>query len=455
MDLLAKILWNPFISLVYLEVGVLFLLLTGAVAWRRSFRVFRSVFGARGLEGRGRQVSHTKAFLSSIAANVGVGNLAGVGTAIHLGGPGALFWMWMSALLGMSFRMTSTYMAIKHRPADVRSPLFATPMTYLEKYMKGRWGWIPPTVAGLILVKGVIASNLIQANSVAHAVRDGMGYSNWLVAAALSLLVGLVIIGGLKRIVDFGSAIAPWMVLVYVGTGCLLLFSDPLRTAKAVGLVFSGVVSPASAAGGIAGYTVLQAMQFGVSRGVFSHMSGIGESPFLQAANVDHPSRGAMMAAVTPFVDTIIICSITGLVIVSGSLWGDDTGAHLTVQSFLSGLGEKGRVVATLCLVVFACTTIISYAHFSERCFEYLGGKNVRAFRWAFLGTTFVGPFFPVAFVWSLGDVVIGLLIVLHLLPMLYVLLRHRSEMLKDLESDEPAPSGLAAPQRQSAGVVP
>ncbi len=443
MSILAEWLWNPFLSFLYLEVGVVFLLLTGAVAFRKSFRVFGSIFGTDGPsrdQGHHRQVTHTKAFFAAIAVTVGVGNLAGVGTAIHLGGPGALFWMWMSAIAGMSFRMCSTYLAIKHGPKDPDSPVFATPMAYLDKYMKGSWAWIPAGVAGLIMVKGFISANLIQSNSVAHALHGLFGLPPVVSGAALALLVGAVVIGGLKRIVHYSSAIAPWMVLIYAAAGLLILALHPLKTLAALEMVFLCAFSPASFAGGVAGYTVLQAVQFGVSRGVFSHTSGVGVSPFLQGANTDSPARGAMMSAITPVVDTLIICTITGLVILSDFHWQSITGAHLTAQSFTSGLGGVGETIILLCLVVFAYTTIISFEYFSERCFEYLGGKNIAAFRWTFIGVTFLGPLLPVAFVWSLADVIVGLLVISHLLPLIYVLLSNLSTMRRDLEKEgEPA----------------
>ncbi len=436
MSTLAGWIWNPILSIIYIEIGILFLILTSAVAWRKSFKILRSVFGKdkeEKSESGKNQISHTKALLSSIAACVGVGNLAGVATAIHLGGPGALFWMWVSALVGMSFRMTSTYMALKHQPADVNAQTFATPMAYLEKYMKGTWGWIPTVVAGLIVIKGLITANLIQANSVAHALHGQFDFAHITVAVVLAFFVGIVIIGGVQKIVTISSNLAPWMVLIYVATGLVVLLSHPLVTAKALGLVFYYAFTPYSFVGGAIGYTVLQTMQFGISRGIFSHTSGIGVSPFLQAANKDHPAIGAFMAAVTPAIDTLVVCSITGLVLISGMYWKTITGAQLTVATFAAALGRPGQLIVFSCLVIFAYTTIISYAYFSEKSFLYLGGKNVMAYRWFFVIVTFIGPFFPVAFVWSLGDVVIGCLIIFHLLPLTSILLTNLRTMRFDL----------------------
>ncbi|MBF0273819.1 MAG: sodium:alanine symporter family protein [Nitrospinae bacterium] len=433
MDFLASLLWNPILSIVYLELGVIVLFLTGAVAWRKSFGVFRTVWTKEKNEDKKHQISHVNAFMATLAASIGVGNLAGVGTAIHLGGPGALFWMWVSALFGMSFRMCATYLAVKHGPDDHLSPSFATPMAYLEKFLSGKWKWVPIAVAGLILTKGFVTANLIQSNSVAHALHHEYDIPNIVVALFLTVAVAFVILGGLMSIVRYSTKIAPLMILIYITTGLMILVSDPARTVDLLGSVFYYAFNPWAFAGGVAGYTVLEAMQFGVSRGVFSHGSGIGVSPFLHGANKDHPATGAYMAALTPVVDTLIVCTITGLVILSSGYWKDLTGAFLTVQSYEIHMGKTGGFFVILCLGLFAFTTIINWAYFAEKCFRYIGGKNIVVFRYIFLITTFCGPFFTIPFIWSLGDVLIGLLIIFHLFPLLYVLLIKVKSVREDL----------------------
>ena len=435
MSTLADWLWNPFLSLLYLVLGVVFLWLTGAIAWRKSLRVLRAILRTDGSDYERGLLSHKKAFLTSIAATVGIGNLAGVGTAIHLGGPGALFWMWVSALAGMTFRMTSTYMAVKHRPARTDSVLFATPMVYLEKYIKAPWRWITPVVAGLLLVQGLVLANIIQSNSVSDALRSRFDIPSLMTAILLTLSVAIVLVGELRRIVEFSSAVVPWMILVYVGAGLLVLLGHPLRTMESLGLVFRCAFSPYSVTGGVVGYSVLAAMQFGVSRGVFSHGSGSAISPFLQGANEDHPAKSAFMAAITPVVDTLIVCTITGLVILSTTYWQDSTGAFLTSRSFEAGVGFTGQLIVISCLVLFAFTTIVTYAYYSERCFQYLGGKRTSAFRLFFVSLTFCGPFLDLPFIWSVSDILIGLLIVFHLFPLLYVMLLNLPTMRKDLSN--------------------
>ncbi|MBF0188651.1 MAG: sodium:alanine symporter family protein, partial [Magnetococcales bacterium] len=196
MELIASWIWNPFLSLIYLEIGLVFLVITRAFAWRRAWRGFLVQQDLAANSGDKRQIGHLEGFLAGLAVSVGVGNLAGVGTAIHLGGPGALFWMWVSALVGASFRMSASYMAVKYRPESSGSILFGTPMAYLSGVLKGgSWRFLPALFAGLVLCKGMVAANLIQANSVAQSIQNDFGGSTIVVACLLALLVGAVVIG--------------------------------------------------------------------------------------------------------------------------------------------------------------------------------------------------------------------------------------------------------------------
>lgn len=434
MASIAELLWNPLLCVVYLALGIVFVVLTSGVAWRRTGSVFASVWRSRGAAGDGRQLSHREGFLAALAASVGVGNLAGVATAIHLGGPGALFWMWVSALVGMHFRMAATYFAIKYQPSDPDDVAFATPMSYLERFFT-RAPWLPRVVALVLLLTGVINANLIQSNSVGHTLTADFGIAVGVVGVILALGVALVILGGLRSIVEVSARLAPWLLLLYVGAGVLVLASNPTVTANNLRSVFHYAFHPYPAAGGLTGYFVSRALQFGVSRGIFSHGSGLGMAPFFQAANSDHPARGAFMAALVPVVDTLVVCSVTALVILSDGFWPVFTGAHLTVSAFATALGAPGKLLVFACLVVFAFTTVVSWAHFSERCYEYLGGTDRLGYRLAFCAVTLIGPFFPVAWVWSLGDVLVGLLVLSHLLPLSVLLVRKLAQLRADLES--------------------
>ncbi|MBF0249191.1 MAG: sodium:alanine symporter family protein [Alphaproteobacteria bacterium] len=440
MEILSSWLWNPFLVFMYIQLGLLFAFATRGAAFKGMIKELKALWRERHAKtelAHERAVSHRHAFFAALSATVGVGNLAGVGTAIHLGGPGALFWMWVSALLGMSFRMSSAYWAVKQGHGEEKSKLFATPMLYIVKNVKSHGTSIAAVLAVLLMMQGLVSANLIQANSVAQAISGETGLSNFWTALALGTTVALVVIGGFRTILNFSSLVAPWMIIAYVlGGWSILLFSEA-DTWGAFSAVIFYAFNPLSIGGGLAGYAVMEALQFGIARGVFSHGSGIGLTPFWQGANHDHPSRAAFMAAAVPFVDTIIVCTTTGLVILTADQWLDKTGAYLTVSSFTHFLGEGGRIMVTACLVVFAYTTIISWAHFAERCYEYLGGKNVMHFRYFFSAVAFVGPFLPLAPLWSFGDLLIGTMLMVHLLPLTYIVLKNIPTMRRDLLPEE------------------
>ena len=440
MDQFVAALWNPLLTFLYLEMGLLVLLLSRFGVWRAlaewvrtEFRSFTTVETAT-VNAHERTISSRYAFIAALSSTVGVGNLAGVSTAIHLGGPGALFWMWVSALVGMSFRMSSTWLALRYRPDDPQHPSWSTPMSYLDHFFKGSryWGWLPALVAIAILLTGLFA-NAIQTNSVAHALEDEIGTSNILIAILMASLVAIVILGGLQRIVQMSVQLMPWMLLLYVGAALLILLSNPAESGRQLLNVFDSALNPWSAAGGVAGYTVLQAMQFGVSRGVFSHGSGLGFAPFLHASNDEGARRNMLYAALVPAVDTLIICTITGLVVLTGGYWMEYNGAYLTSLSFENFYGEAGKWVVVMSLTLFAFTSIINLSYFAERCYSYLSSGSIRNFRYLFIVVTFLGPLIPVMTIWSLADLVIAIVLIFHLPALLYLTLRHLRPMMATL----------------------
>lgn len=443
MEPFVALLWNPLLTFLYLEAGVLLLFLTRFIAWRKLIQFvkveFRTLFSTRSEAApeHQRTISSRFAFITALSSTVGVGNLAGVSTAIHLGGPGALFWMWVSALVGMFFRMSSTWLALHHQSDNPEHPNWSTPMAYLDPaFKKSRfWSWLPALVATAILLTGLFA-NAIQTNSVAHALENEIGTSNILVAILMAALVAVVILGGLQRIVQMSVQLMPWMLLLYVGAALIILLSHPLETFEQLLNVFASALSPWSVAGGVAGYTVLQAMQFGVSRGVFSHGSGLGFAPFLHAANGEGARRNMLFAALVPAVDTLIICTITGLVVLTGGYWMEYNGAFLTTLSFEAFYGEGGKWIVVLALTLFAFTSIINLSYFGERCYGYLGGGNLLNFRYLFIVVTFLGPLIPVMMIWSLADLLIAVVLLFHLPALLYLTIRHIRPMIRTLNGE-------------------
>ncbi|QEP43972.1 sodium:alanine symporter family protein [Ectothiorhodospiraceae bacterium BW-2] len=439
MELLASWLWQPLLSFIYLELGVLFLLVTGFAAWRYMGLAFSDLLHLRRHESQlpasdnphQRHISQSKGFMAALAATVGVGNWAGVSTAIHLGGPGALFWIWVSALVGMSMRMCSVWLTMYYQPKDPDSPLFATPMSYLEKFSGGRT-WLPLTFAVLLLVQGLFSA-FIQSNSVAHAIENEVGESHLVVSLLLATLVGIVILGGVQKIVAVTTQIVPLMVAIYLLAGLYILLSDPLLTLNTLGEVFTYAFTPYAVGGGVAGYSVLVAIQFGVARGVFSHSSGLGLAPFLQASHQEQRHRSALLAGQVPVIDTLIICSVTGLVVLSYGDWQALNGAFLTVESFAVTFGSEGRLVLITLLLFFAYTTLVTWAYFAERSLHYLRIERDTEFRWLFILCVAIGPWFPVTFIWSLGDLIIGVALLLNMIPLFWLTLQHQQQMRREL----------------------
>ncbi len=436
LETLAGWVWNPFLSYLYLLIGLLVLLLTGAVAFRGMFRSGRKLFSSStqdGVDAHHRQVSPVRGFITALASSVGVGNVAGVATALHLGGPGALFWIWVSALVGMSFRMSSTWLTQRYQPDNPDDRAYATPMAYLERFYTDSWRWVPVSIALLLLIKGFVTANLIQSNSVANALENEFSSGHLIVAILMAGAVALVILGGVKKIVSYSVQVSPIMLALYLGTGLLILLSHPDKTLQALAEVFEYAFSPYSAVGGVAGYTLMQSIQYGISRGIFSHGSGLGIAPFLQAANQGNDRQSALLAALVPLVDSLVICSVTGLVVLSSGLWQEWNGAFLTTVAFEQSLGETGRVLVVLSLVLFAFTTVVNWAYYAERCFEYLGGTAMTRFRLIFVAVTFCGPFFPVKPIWFLGDLLIAAILLIHLFPLLTLIRDHALTMKREL----------------------
>jgi AGCS family alanine or glycine:cation symporter len=431
MEKLANLIWDPFLCLFYLVVGALFAWFLRGEAWRGLGSAVRAATRASSADEEG--ISHRDGFLAALGATVGVGNLAGVATALHLGGPGALFWMWVSAVLGMHFRLASTYLAIKYQPPR-SDPGFATPMIYFDRFLPPSWRFLAKVLAALLVGVGFINANLIQSNSVAQALTHLFDVPTAVVASTLAVVVGLVILAGLQSIVRLSVRLTPFMIVAYLGLGVTVLAMDPAAALSGLRSVFDAALSPRSVLGGAAGATVFASLRYGVSRGIFSHGCGMATAPFFQANNGDHPARGALLAAAVPAFD-VLVCTVTGLVILSGGDWLVSTSAYLTVASFESAAGIGGRTIVLACLAVFAFTTVISWAHFAERCYQYLGGSRITAFRLVFAGVTLLGPFFPVQLVWSLGDILVGLLLMVHLLPLTLASIGAQRHMARDLRA--------------------
>ena len=357
-------------------------------------------------------ISHFQALMTALAATVGTGNIAGVATAIATGGPGALFWMWVTGFFGMATKYGEAVLAVKYREVDALGTMSGGPMYYIEKGLKSK------PLGSLFAFFASLAAfgigNMVQANSVAQAVHATFGVPNWVTALVLVCVTALVIIGGIKNIARATSALVPVMVVFYVIACIVILAMYYERVPEAFELIFYYAFNPSAAAGGFLGATVMMTIRMGVARGIFSNESGLGSSPIAAAAaKTREPVRQALVSMTQTFIDTIVVCTMTGLVILVTGVWSSGkTAAALTEHAFSTGLpGNSGGIIVTLGLASFAYSTILGWSYYGEKAIEYLlGEKSVKPYRLLWVMAIIPGVFLKLDLVWTVSDIMNGLM---------------------------------------------
>ncbi len=367
------------------------------------------------------EISHFQALSAALSATIGTGNITGVATAIAIGGPGALFWMWVTAVFGMALKFTSCTLAVMYRRIDPDGHVRGGPMYFIEMGLGKNWKWLAVAFAFFTAVAALGIGNMVQANSVADGLVAFFGVkgteigiaTRWGIGIFIALMVGLVIIGGIKRIGLVASKLVPFMAAVYVVSALIVLIMAYDKIIPAFGLIFSNAFTPISASGGFAGATVWIVLQQGVRRGVFSNESGLGSAPMAHAAaKVNEPVREGLVAMIGPLIDTLIICTLTGLVIIVSGQWNSGlNGTPLTASAFDSILPRWGDHMVSFGLVLFAYSTIISWSYYGEKGIEYLLGRPaVLPYKIVYLIFLPIGAAMKLGFVWSFADVCNGLM---------------------------------------------
>jgi AGCS family alanine or glycine:cation symporter len=366
-------------------------------------------------------ISHFQALMTALAATVGTGNIAGVATAIATGGPGALFWMWVTGLVGMATKYAEAVLAVRYRRLDRNGQMCGGPMYYLSEGL--RLPWLGTLFAIFTAIAGFGIGNMVQSNSVAHAAQETFGVAPWASGLVMALATGVVILGGIQWIGRAASLLVPVMIVFYLGASLLVLGMYADRLLPAIGLVLAEAFTPTAASGGFAGATVLVTIRMGVARGVFSNESGLGSAPIAAAAaKTRYPVAQAMVSMTQTFIDTIIVCSMTGLVILVTGGWDSGaTGAALTAAAFSRALpGDQGGIVVAVGLILFAYTTLLGWSYYGEKAVEYLIGE--RAIPW-YRGTwcvlIAVGAVAQLDLVWTFADVMNGLMALPNLIGLL------------------------------------
>nr|WP_244924909.1 sodium:alanine symporter family protein [Actinomyces bowdenii] len=368
-------------------------------------------------------ISHYQALTTALAATVGVGNIIGVATAIHLGGPGALLWMWVTALFGMASKYAEAFLAVRFRTTDAHGRQSGGPQYYLRHAIKGRAGRL---LSVLFAVAAILASfgigSTTQSNAVAAQLSHSFGWDPALVGILLAIAVGAVLLGGISAIGTVTAAFVPMMIVFYV-TGCLYILAvNAGSIPHALGMVLQGAFTGSGAAGGFLGSTVLMAVQYGVARGIFSNESGMGSAAIAAAAaKTRHPTRQGLVSMTQTFIDTIIVVTCTGLVILTTGSWTGGNPDTMTAEAFSNGLpGQWGHYIVSVALVFLASSTILGWAYYAERCVVRLVGVHgVLPFRLVFTMAVFIGSVTSLDAVWAFADIANGLMAVPNLIGLL------------------------------------
>ena len=324
-----------------------------------------------------------------------------------MGGPGALFWMWCTALVGMATKFSEAVLAVKYREVDENGNHYGGPMYYIKNGLGSRWAWLGTTFAVFGAIAGFGIGNTVQSNSVADVLQTNFGLPAWATGLVLMVLVGAVLIGGIRRIGAVASTLVPVMAVSYLIAGLVVLGMNAEQIPAALNLVVTQAFTPTAATGGFAGAAVWAAIRFGVARGVFSNEAGLGSAPIAHAsAKTKDPVRQGMIAMLGTFLDTIIVCSITGLVIITTGVWTSGaTGAALTSAAFADALPGFGNYIVAISLAVFAFTTILGWSFYGERCVVFLfGPKVVKAYRLLWIVAVPVGAVASLDFIWLVAD---------------------------------------------------
>jgi AGCS family alanine or glycine:cation symporter len=424
INTINSIVWGPAMLLLLAGTGLYLTFGLKLIPQRKLFYGFRMLWQGRKSTEKG-DITPFNALMTALSATIGTGNIAGVATALFFGGPGALFWMWVIAIVGMATKFCEAVLAVRFREVDAHGNHVGGPMYYIQNGLGAKWKWL----GAMFAVFGMLASfgigSTIQSHSVSDAMQSTFGVQPLVTGFIIASLVALVLIGGIKWIGEVAGKLVPFMAIFYVGGGLIILITHADRLPEAFGLIFYHAFNPTAAAGGFAGATLWAAMRFGIARGVFSNEAGLGSAPIAHAAAQTHnPIRQGTVAMLGTFIDTIIICSITGLVIMVTGVWqSGQNGASLSALAFNTGLpGGWGQYLVSIGLALFAFTTIIGWSFYGEKCTQFLFGERSNIpFRvlWVIVIPLGTLPGIDLGSLWLVADTLNALMAIPNLIALL------------------------------------
>ncbi|MDA5095358.1 sodium:alanine symporter family protein [Aliiroseovarius sp. KMU-50] len=414
------VVWGPLMLVLILGVGFLLQVMLKFMPIRKVGMGFKMLFKGREAQGEG-QISPFNALMTSLSATIGTGNIAGVATAVFLGGPGALFWMWMTALVGMATKYAEAVCAVKFRETDELGNFVGGPMYYIKNGLDSKWYWLAPAFAlfGAIAAFGI--GNGVQANGVAQVLDSNFGVNTSVTGVVLMVLTAAVILGGITRIGMVAGKLVPFMAVSYIIAGLLVLLINIGEIGNAISMVFTYAFTPSAATGGFAGAAVWAAIRFGVARGVFSNEAGLGSAPIAHAAASNNsPVNQGLVAMLGTFIDTIIVCSITGLAIISSGAWtSGESGAALTSLAFETSLPGIGGSLIAISLSIFAFTTILGWSFYGEKCVGFFfGSRALMPYRILWIVMIYFGATADLGFIWLLADTLNAMMAIPNLIAL-------------------------------------
>ncbi len=421
LEAISDVVWGPLMLMLLLGTGLYLTIGLRGMPIRRIGYGFRQMMRGRSASGDPGEITPFQALATALSATIGTGNIGGVATAIALGGPGAVFWMWMTALVGMATKYAEAVLAVKYREVDEEGRYVGGPMYYIRNGLGPRWAWLGATFAAFAMVAAFGIGNTVQANAVADVMASNLSVPAWLTGVVLAGLVFLVIIGGIRRIARVAEKLVPAMALVYILGALVVILLNLTDVPAALVQIVRDAFTGTAATGGFAGAAVWAAIRFGVARGIFSNEAGLGSAPIAHAAaRTRSPVRQGSVAMLGTFIDTIIVCTMTALVIVLTGVWETGaTGASLTAEAFGDGV-PGGNWVVTFGLILFAFTTIVAWSYYGERCAEYLFGVRViLPYRYLWVAALLVGAVANLNLVWLVADVLNALMAIPNLIALL------------------------------------
>lgn len=423
-SILSKIdsfLWGLPLIVLLIGTGIFLTVRLGFLQVFRLPLALKLIFKAEN-KGKG-DVSSFKSLCVALASTVGTGNIVGVATAVKMGGPGALFWMWLAAFFGMATKYAEGVLAVKYRAFDKNREIAGGPMYYIRRGMGEKYKPLAIFFAfATMLVAFLGIGTFPQVNAIIDSVNISFGVPKLATNIVLTIIVGSIIFGGLKNISKVSSKLIPFMAFFYIACSLYIIFMHISDVPNAIALIVKDAFTGSAAVGGFAGSTIMLAMQSGVARGIFSNEAGLGSAPIAAAAaKTNYPSEQGLVSMTGTFIDTIIICSMTGLVLVLTGVWsGDANGAAMTTQAFVQSMGHWGTYLLTLSLVLFAFTTILGWNYYGERACVYLFGiKSITPYRVIFIAMIALGVFLKLDVIWILADIVNGLMALPNLIALI------------------------------------